>query len=74
MHAEWYLADLIIVGCDVANETPGSFIHSNAAAHEGRHNLILKLCGGAPASILLPVYTLKGLQHNFRFLSLQKVT
>ena len=70
MHAEWYLADLIIVRCDVANETPGSLIHSNAAAHERWHNLILKLCGGAPTSVLFPVDTFKGLQHSFRFLSL----
>jgi len=70
MHAEMYLANLIIVGCDVANETPGSLIHSNAAPHERRHNLVFKLCGGAPTSILLPMYTFKSLQHNFWFRSL----
>ncbi len=68
---ELYLANLIIVGCDVANETPGSLIHSNAASHDRRHNLILKLCGGAPTSILLPMYTLKSLHHNFWLWSLR---
>lgn len=66
MHGGLYLANLIVVRCDVANETPGSLIHSNAAPQERWHNLILKLCGGAPTSILLPMYTLKSLHHTFQ--------
>ena len=57
-----YLADFIIERCHVPNDASGSLIHSNAAPHEGRHHLIFKLSGVAPAAVLLPVYLLQSLQ------------
>lgn len=50
-----HLADLIVVRRHVPDEHTASLIDSNAAAHEGRHNVIFKLGGSTTASILLPV-------------------